>query len=132
MGLRLRTTGHWLLVLVASVALAGCSGGSDPAPPAPPPGPVDPLRDIARREGDVRVVVVLAVEPERPGIWDRREVALAQERLLRAVRPGVHVVRRLEEFPQAVLRVTAPALQRLRQSDLVLDISLDRAGDTNQ
>lgn len=121
-----------LLLLSACLSLGGCMAGTSPAPSTPPAGVVDPLREIARREGAVPVVVALAVEQERPGSWNRREVVRAHERLLQEIRPGVRVVRRFYEFPQIALRVTAPALRRLRQSDLVVNITLDRGGDADQ
>ena len=118
-----------LVLCAALAALVACTGGTDPAPTAPPPGPADPLRHIARREGSVGVVVQLAIEPERPGIWNRRAIAREQGELVDALRPGVRVVERTAEFPQIALDVTPAALRRLRDHPLVLNITLDQGDE---
>ena len=120
-----------LILCAALTALVACTGTS-PAPTGPPPGPADPLRHIARREGSVGVVVQLAIEPERPGTWNRRAIAREQQKLVRELGPGVRVVERTAEFPQIALEVTPAALRRLRDYPLVLNISLDQGGEINQ
>lgn len=107
-----------LLVLVAG----GCSGGGGDA--APTPAPVDPLTREARNEGSVGVIVQLAVPPERPGVWNRREVAREVQKLVDYLGPGATVVMRYAEVPQVELTVTPAALRKLRTYPKVTTISL--------
>lgn len=111
--------------------VAGCSGTDPDAAPSAAPT-TDPLDEMARRNGAVGVIVQLAVPQERPGIWDRREIAREQQKLLDFLGAGADVVERYEELPQVALEVTPRGLRRLRAYPNVTNISLntvDEAAD---
>lgn len=105
--------------------LVACTSGGTPADPTPPPA-ADPLLDLARRDGSVMVVVGLAVAKGSAGSWDSAAIGKAQRRLLSELGPGARVVERFgRKLPQIALRVTPGALQELRRSPLVVEISLN-------
>ena len=111
----------YLLALLVVLVAGACSGGGDAAPT---PGPADPLRNEARSEGSVGVIVQLAVPPERPGVWDRRQVVREQQKLIDYLGPGATVVMRYAEVPKVELTVTPAALRKLRTYPKVTTISL--------
>lgn len=116
-------------MLVALVGVA-CNGETTPAAPSPPPGPADPLRQIARQEGAVRVDVALAVPPEDDGTYDRDDIARIRRELLEEIGPGARVVTGYRFLPRVVLDVDARVLRRLRASPLVVGITLAEERDT--
>lgn len=108
------------------VVLSACTGGA--ANDSPPPG-TDPLREIVERDGSVVVVVQLAVPQGAAGSVDAAAVKKVQRRLMSELGPGARVVERFgRRIPQIALRVDAHALQELRQSRLVVNITLDPGG----
>lgn len=111
-----------VLLLVVSILGVACTG----AAPEPSPAPVaDPLLDLAEREGAVVVVVDLVVPRGAAGSFDAARIRSAQRRLMAELGPGARVVERFErKVPRIILRVTPEALQELRQSARVANISL--------
>lgn len=119
-----------MLVLVLFV-LASCTPGAavDPTP-APP---ADPLLDVAQREGTVVVIVQLAVPRGSASSWDMTAVDRAQRRIMAALGPEKTVVERFRKrLPQIVLRVTPEGLAVLRQSPLVVNISLNETDEPTE
>lgn len=114
----------WVLIALV-VAATACTGGTETAAPSPPPAAVDPLREIAREQGTVHVIVDLAVEQEADGTWDERVIVMAQKNLLVELGRGATVTARYETTPRLALEVDQRALRRLRASPLVLGIHLD-------
>ena len=109
------------LVALAVLAAACTSGAADPtaAPVA------DPLLDIAERDGFVVVVVDLVVPRGSAGSYDATRVRSAQRRLMSELGPGARIVERFgRKVPRIMLRVTPDALQELRLSPRVANISL--------
>ena len=119
----------WLVVCV----LASCTGGGTATDSTPAPAVADPLLEIARREGSVVVIVQLAVPRGSAGSYDATRIENAQRRLMSELGPGARVVERFgRKLPQIMLRVDAQALQELRQSELVVNISLNETDETTE
>lgn len=110
------------IVLLVGAACSGGSGDVTTAPSPPPAQVSDPLREIARDEGTVRVIVDLAVERDPDGTWSEKAIADAQRKLLAALGAGATVAARYETTPQLALEVDERALKELRASPLVLAI----------
>ena len=112
-----------LLVLVASA----CTGGGGAVDPTPAP-PADPLLDIAERDGSVVVIVGLAVPRGSAGSWDTAAIGRAQREVVAALGPHAGVVERFgRKLPQIALRVKPEGLPLLRQSPLVVNVTLHTA-----
>ncbi len=118
-----------LRLLLVLCVLSACSGGETVAEPTPTPPPraVDPLRETARREGTVTVIVQLAVPTNSRGA-----IVRAQRELLDDLGRGARVVARYGRLPQIALRVTPRALRALRSSPLVVNITVDEAGEATE
>lgn len=117
-------------VLVALVVLSACTGSATDATPPPVP---DPLLDIAEREGDVDVIVQLAVPQTTAGSWDKAAVARAQRKVLAQLGPRARVLERFgRKLPQIMLRVRPAGLQELRRSPLVVNISLNETDEPTE
>lgn len=116
--------------LVVLCVLAACTGGGGSAGPTPV---ADPLLERAERDGTVVVVVQLAVPQGSAGSFDTAAVARAQRKLVSELGPGARVVERFRRrLPQIVLRVDPGALEELRQSNLVVNISLNETDETTE
>lgn len=124
---RRRRLGPSVVVVIVLSSACSWGGSEDVAAPARSLGPADPLRDRARTEGTVGVIVELAVPQQADGSWERREIAAAQRKLLAELGKGVEVVARDRTTPQIALELTPQALKRLRASPLVLGIHLNEA-----
>ena len=77
-----------------------------------PPSTVDDLIAKAARQGALRVIVELKIDP--PGPPTREAIARAQDRVLQELAGTSHrVLRRFATIPFMGLEVTADALRRL-------------------
>ena len=95
-----------------------------------PPPPADPLMDLAEEQGTVVVIAQLAVPQDSQGLWNTKKIARAQRKLVDGLGPGARVLERFERMvPQIMLRLTPEALEELRQSPLVVNISLNEADE---
>lgn len=119
-----------LRVLFALCVLSACTGGGGSAGPTPV---ADPLLERAEQDGSVVVIVQLAVPQGSAGSYDSAAVARAQRKLVSELGSGARVVERFRRrLPQIVLRVDPEALQELRQSDLVVNISLNETDEASE
>ena len=110
------------------VVLSSCTGGGGSVEPTPV---ADPLLERAEQEGSVVVIVQLAVAQGSAGSFDNVAIARAQRQLMSELGSGARVVERFgRRIPQIMLRVDPEALQELRQSDLVVNISLNATDET--
>jgi hypothetical protein len=110
--------------------LSACTSGAADPTPAPV---ADPLLEIAEREGSVVVIVQLVVPQGSAGSFDATRIRNAQRRLMSELGPGARVVDRFErKLPQIMLRVTPEALQELRESPLVVNISLNQLDEPTE
>lgn len=123
------TRGRGLLrVLLVACLLSSCTGGGAGTADTTPAPIADPLLDIARREGTVVVIVQLAVP--QPG---QAKIATAQRGLMKDLGPGARVVERFgRKLPQIMLRVDETALTELRQSPLVVNITLNETDEPTE
>jgi hypothetical protein len=109
---------RWLCA--AAVAVTACARS-----PLDQGCPHNPLRDAAVREGTVRVLATLQLEPSA-GTEERQQIADAQTRLLTALgTSNVEVLRRYGTVPQLALRLDEPALCLLLTSRLVTRVDPD-------
>lgn len=129
-GPRSRNGRGLLRVLLTLCVLTSCTGSGG----SPEPTPVaDPLLERAEQEGSVVVIVQLAVPQGSAGSFDNVAIARAQRKLMSELGPGARVVERFRRrLPQIVLRVDPEALQVLRQSDLVVNISLNDTDEATE
>ena len=118
-------------VLVLLVVLSACTGSATTSPTATPVA--DPLLETARRDGTVVVIVQLAVPKGAAGSWSSTAIADAQRRLRRGLGSGTTVVERFgRKLPQIVLRVDEEGLAKLRESPLVVNISLNSTDEPTE
>lgn len=90
----------------------------------------DPLLERAERDGTVVVIVQLAVPRGSAASYDATRIQNAQRRLMSELGPGARVVERFgRRLPQIMLRVTPEALQELRLSSLVVNITLNEKAE---
>lgn len=119
-----------LRVLLVLCVLSSCTGGGESAEPTPV---ADPLLERAEQDGTVVVIVQLAVPQASASSFDRIAIARAQRKLMSELGPGARVVERFHRrLPQIMLRVDPEALQQLRQSDLVVTISLNETDEPTE
>ena len=127
-GPRSRSGRGLLRALLVLCVLSSCTtdgGSAEPTPVA------DPLLERAFRDGTVVVIVQLAVPQASASSFDSVAIARAQRNLMSELGPGARVIERFRRrLPQIVLRVDPTALQELRQSDLVVNISLNETSET--
>jgi hypothetical protein len=90
------------------------------------------LREIARDEGTVGVIVDLAVEQKPDGTWDEKAIAAAQRELLEQLGNGATVAARYKMTPQLALAVNERALKKLRASPLVVGVHLNEADEPTE
>ncbi|HEX2295946.1 MAG TPA: hypothetical protein VHN37_11630 [Actinomycetota bacterium] len=90
--------------------------------------------DVVDREGSVVVIVDLAVPQGSAASSDPVTlISRAQRKLMSELGAGAQVVDRFRRrSPRLMLRVDARALTELRQSSLVVNISLAEAGEPTQ
>ncbi|MDQ3954321.1 MAG: hypothetical protein M3285_02065 [Actinomycetota bacterium] len=119
---------HALLVLLL---LPACTSGITPEHTPPPVA--DPLLERAERDGTVVVIAQLAVPRGNASSYDATRIRNAQRRLMSELGPGARVVERFgRSLPQIMLRVTPEALQELRRSSLVVNISLNETDEPTE
>lgn len=119
-------------VLVALVVLSGCSGSTTTAGPTPTPV-ADPLLERARSEGTVDVIVQLAVPQAPDGFWGEAAVGRAQRELVGELGPRALVLERFgRKLPQIMLRLNPAGLRKLRQSPLVVNVSLNTTDEATE
>lgn len=110
------------LVLVLSIVATACTGGAAEPTPAPV---ADPLLERAEHEGSVVVIVDLVVPRGSASSFDATRIRNAQRHLMSELGPGARIVERFERrAPRIMLRVTPEALQELRGSARVANITL--------
>lgn len=118
---------HALIAVL--VGLSACTGGGE----AEPTPVADPLAETAREDGTVVVIAQLAVPKGSAASWSSTAVAQAQRALMSELGPGARVVERFgRDLPQIMLRVDETALAELRQSPLVVNISLNEADEPTE